>query len=62
VDNWSPRNENRSPTTDMRFVSLDGTGNKKAEILSATAAPKEDSKISLGRHTAKKQAMFKSIF
>jgi hypothetical protein len=46
----------------MRFVSLDGTGNKKSEILSATAAPKEDSKISLGRYTATKQAMFKSIF
>jgi hypothetical protein len=56
------RNENRSPTTNMRFVSLDGAGNKKAEILSATAAPKEDSRISLGWQTAKKQAMFKSIF
>jgi hypothetical protein len=36
-------NENRSPTTDMRFVSLDGAGNKKVEIQLATAAPKEDS-------------------
>jgi hypothetical protein len=41
-------NENRSPTIDMRFVLLDGAGNKKAKILSATAAPKEDSRISLG--------------
>jgi hypothetical protein len=35
-------NENRSPTTHMRFVSLyiDGAWNKKVEILSAAAAPK----------------------
>jgi hypothetical protein len=46
----------------MRFVSLDGAKNKKAEIMSAMAAPKEDSRILLGWQTAKKQAMFKSIF
>jgi hypothetical protein len=46
----------------MRFVLLDRAGILKAEIMSATAAPKEDSRISLGWQTAKKQAMFKSSY